>query len=122
MQGFRRITGEPYERKSAQEAGTKTRDDKRREYHNSGKHGKSKCDNELCNECVAVTSYSTYHSEYTIPCEVVRNKTKLMIYTLIDTGALQSNYVSMATGAWIKAQLEANELEARIAAVKTQLT
>jgi hypothetical protein len=53
---------------------------------------------------------------YTLPCYIVVNNQRILVHVLIDTGALQNNYVDVATAAWI----EARQREAAAQVLQTQ--
>jgi hypothetical protein len=69
-----------------------------------------------------VAEHAHLTTDCTLSCDVIVNDAKLRVNALIDTGALQSNYVSIKTGEWIKIQQEADKVERSIATAVTQHT
>ena len=63
------------------------------------KHFKS----ELKNDIEYLTALASgYNDHMTMPCTLSVNNSTLNVHALIDTGALQNNFVNLATAAWIK--------------------
>jgi hypothetical protein len=122
LQGFRRLDGTPYQKVAAADGGVPNRKERRAANKHRG-NGKSEL-SDLCSDCLVVAAHTnnSVSESATLPCEIVVNDAKLLVHALIDTGALQSNYMSIKTGAWIKIQQEADQVERNIAEAVTHHT
>lgn len=74
---------------------------------NKDRRDKSECCSDCDCEHVLSLQQTITDSEYTVPCHININNQQLLTHALIDTGALQSNYVSVATAERIKAAQQA---------------